>query len=168
MHAKHIDHRLVSTESMTTACHLVAGAAPPRPKAAAESLRASRSNLCVVALRSSVWKRHGLREVEVRRKMRRGGSNAASWTPCSPRRVYGHLLPLARRRLWWIKFDFFFRKTNMDMNRQRLQNVIFHFGPDSHRGIFNNSSGDYPGRAGFWQRQSAVPSRAHKCLSLST
>ena len=29
-------------------------------------------------------------------------------------------------------------------------------------------SGDYPGRAGFWQRQSAVPSRAHKCLSLST
>ena len=29
-------------------------------------------------------------------------------------------------------------------------------------------SGDYPGRAGFWQRQSAVPSRALTCLSLST
>ena len=29
-------------------------------------------------------------------------------------------------------------------------------------------SGDYPGRAGFWPRQSAVPSRAHKSLSLST
>ena len=29
-------------------------------------------------------------------------------------------------------------------------------------------SGDYPGLAGFWQRQSAVPSRAHQCLSLST
>ena len=33
--------------------------------------------------------------------------------------------------------------------------------------FFVKSSGDYPGGAGFWQRQSAVPSRAHKCLSLS-
>ena len=31
-----------------------------------------------------------------------------------------------------------------------------------------SQTGDYPGRAGFWQRQSAVPSRAHKSLSLST
>ena len=29
-------------------------------------------------------------------------------------------------------------------------------------------SGDYPGLAGFWPRQSAVPSQAHTCLSLST
>ena len=28
--------------------------------------------------------------------------------------------------------------------------------------------GDYPGLAGFGQRQSAVPSRAHQCLSLYT
>ena len=33
--------------------------------------------------------------------------------------------------------------------------------------FFVKSSGDYPGGAGFWQRQSAVPSRALTCLSLS-